>query len=133
MGKPLVRIVSAEISREGCYLITQRPAHAQLPHLWEFPGGRVRELEDDSAALERALVQRLGCGCTIGDKLLEVCHEYEHYDLTMAVYRVEPKEEPVAASVAALAWVHPDELVDYPFPGADQRTVDLLLSDEDEE
>jgi len=133
MDKPLIRVVSAEISRQGCYLITQRPAHAQLPHLWEFPGGRVRKEEDDSSALRRALTQRIGCAGSVGEKVLEVSHEYEHYDVTMAVYRVEPAEEPMAASVAAVAWVHPDNLTDYPFPGADQRTVDLLLSDDGEE
>jgi hypothetical protein len=37
--------------------------------------------------------------------------------------------EPSANAVNALAWVAPDEFADYPFPGADQKSVELLLRD----
>ena len=33
------------------------------------------------------------------------------------------------STAAAVAWVSADELADYPFPGADQRTVELLLKE----
>ena len=56
---PTIRVVSAEIAVEGRYLITQRSAHAVLPGLWEFPGGRVREGESDAQALVRAVSGRL--------------------------------------------------------------------------
>jgi 8-oxo-dGTP diphosphatase len=53
-----VRVVSAEIQRGGCWLLAQRAAHAELPLLWEFPGGRVRRGETDVMALSRALRER---------------------------------------------------------------------------
>ena len=40
-----IRVVTAEIRRDGTYLITQRLPSSILPLLWEFPGGRVREGE----------------------------------------------------------------------------------------
>ena len=45
--RSVYRVVSAEVYRNGRYLITQRALKAVLPLLWEFPGGRVREDESD--------------------------------------------------------------------------------------
>lgn len=126
---PSVRVVSAEIQREGRYLIAQRPAKAVLPFLWEFPGGRVRDGETDQDALVRTVGQRLGMRVDVGERLLEVTHDYDTYSVTLAVFRCDVGEqEPHPEDFVAVAWVAPDELADYPFPGADQQTVDLLLS-----
>ena len=130
-GKPDIRVVSAEIQREGRYLLTQRSARAVLPLLWEFPGGRVRDDEDDRGALVRSLSARIGVDVGVGDKLLEVRHEYQDYNVTLCVYRCDiGDQEPWSDSVAGFAWVRPEDFADYPFPGADQRTVDQLLSDD---
>ena len=133
MDRPKIRVVSAEIQRDGKWLIVQRPAKAVLPLLWEFPGGRVRDGESDAEALARASRERIGVGVEVGAKLLEVTHAYDAYEVALAVYRcaLDADAEPWPENVAALAWVGPDEFADYPFPGADQRTVDLLLKDGD--
>lgn len=126
--RPHVRVVSAEIHRDGTWLITRRPAHAVLPGLWEFPGGRVRDGESDAAALARSLRLRIGCDASVGDRILEVRHAYETYDLSLLVYRCDLGDaEPVVGSVAELRWVTVDQLADHEFPGADQATVEALL------
>lgn len=127
---PHIRVVSAEVAEDGRYLITQRLPTATLPLLWEFPGGRVRDGEADEAALERALADRLGARAEIHERVLEVRHRYEGYDLTLAVYRASLLGAPRTLRVQALAWALPSELGRYTFPGADQRTVDALLADE---
>ena len=43
MSKRQIRVVAAQIERDGQYLITQRKPSSSLPLLWEFPGGRVEE------------------------------------------------------------------------------------------
>ena len=132
----MVRVVSAEIQREGRYLITQRSAKAVLPLLWEFPGGRVREGESDEDALRRALRHRIGVDIEVGERVLEVKHAYSDYTVHLSVYRCKLREEPGSGrqtpfpqAVHALAWVAPDEFADYPFPDADQKTVDQLLAE----
>ncbi len=126
--RPAIRVVSAEIQRDGRYLITQRSARAVLPMLWEFPGGRVREGESDDEALQRCARDRIGVQVDVGRRILEIVHEYEGYAVTLAVYRCNlGDQDPMPENVAALAWVSPEEFADYPFPGADQKTVDLLL------
>lgn len=125
-----VRVVSAEIHQDGRYLVTQRSARAVLPLLWEFPGGRVREDESDRAALVRALRHRIGAVVDVRDRVLEVRHEYPDYTVVLAVYRCDiASGEPFAQAVNALAWVAPEDFGDYPFPDADQKTVELLLGD----
>lgn len=129
MSVPHIRVVAAEIERDGAYLITQRRAEAALPLLWEFPGGRVREGEGDGDALRRALMDRLGVDAQIGHRVLHVTHGYEGYTLDMVVYRCSLIGEPQPGRVADLRWVKPEEFGSYRFPGADQQTVDALLRD----
>lgn len=126
--RPSIRVVSAEIQRDHRYLITQRSPKAVLPLLWEFPGGRVREGEDDAEALRRAVRDRIGVTVDVGRRLLEVTHDYDTYSVALLVYRCGlGGQEPWPENVAAIAWVSAEDFADYPFPGADQRTVELLL------
>ena len=128
--RPMTRVVSAEIQRGGRYLITLRSAKAVLPLLWEFPGGRVREGEDDRDALVRAVRHRIGVTVDVRERVLEVRHDYDGYSVLLIVYRCTiAYGDPFPQAVNALAWVGPDEFGDYPFPGADQRSVDELLKD----
>ena len=123
-----VRVVSAEISRGGAYLLTQRSARAVLPLLWEFPGGRVRAGETDADALRRAVNERVGCAVAVGERLLEVEHAYDDYTVVLVVYRAALLGgEPAPLGVHAVEWVRAEDFADYPFPSADQKTVDLLL------
>lgn len=124
-----IRVVAAEIDRGGAYLITQRRPEAALPLLWEFPGGRVLASESDGDALRRTLRDRLDVDVQMGHRVLQVTHAYEGYSLEMVVYRCGIVGEPSPRRVHALRWVRPEEFGDYPFPGADQQTVDALLKD----
>jgi 8-oxo-dGTP diphosphatase len=133
---PVIRVVSAELQDQGRYLITQRSARAVLPLLWEFPGGRVRESETDEQALIRAVRRRLGVEIQVGERVMEVRHDYPDYTVNLAVYRcaLQPGADgrmptPFAQAVHAVAWVAPEEFGDYPFPDADQKTVSQLLND----
>ena len=126
----MIRVVSAEIQREGRYLIAQRYPTAVLPLLWEFPGGRVREGQTDEERLLEALTQRVGVKASVGEKLMEVVHDYGTYQVTLAVYRCSTDGDPWPRHVNAIAWVLPEDFADYPFPGADQQTVELLLAEE---
>ena len=128
--KPHVRVVAAEIEEDGKYLITQRNPHAVLPLLWEFPGGKVEAGESDAAALARELFEKMKVHVKVGELALAICHEYDKYTLDLLVYKAMIIEgEPKAAAVNDVRWVDAEHLSDYKFPGADQQTVDALLSE----
>ncbi len=130
-AKPHVRVVAAEIERDGRYLITQRRAQAVLGGMWEFPGGKVEAQETDVLALRRELLEKIGASVRVTGLSLHVTHEYERYTLDLLVYKVSLDEgsEPSAKHVAQVRWVSPADFGDYEFPGADQKTIDLLLSE----
>jgi 8-oxo-dGTP diphosphatase len=131
VGKPTVRVVAAVVEREGHYLITQRRETAVLPLLWEFPGGKVEPGEQDEDALKRELRERLDAEATIGKKLGEKIHEYDGYRVALALYAATLVEDParplVARRVKDFRWVASQDFDRYPFPDADQVTMDQLL------
>jgi len=126
--KPHIRVVAAEIIQDGAFLITQRKPTATLPLLWEFPGGRVEAGESDEAALQRELQENLGVHAEVGAMSMHVSHEYDRYTLDLLVYRASISTEPEPIGVHEVRWVLPSEFDQYKFPGADQQTVDQLLS-----
>ena len=124
-----IRVVVAELERNGTYLLTQRLATATLPLLWEFPGGRVRDDEDVEEALHRAVAFRIGAQIDIQERLMEHTHEYDGYNVTLIVFRATLCSDIQALNVEDFHWVPFEDMHTYNFPPADQKTMDLLLQD----
>ena len=123
-----IRVVGAMIEREGKYLITQRSPHATLPLLWEFPGGRVEPGETDEEALARELMEEMAITVSVGERVIHVEHGYEAYDIDFCVYRCRlTRGPPRHIRVADHRWVRPDELENYEFPPADEKSIAKLL------
>lgn len=132
MSKRKIRVVAAQIERDGKYLITQRKPTSSLPLMWEFPGGRVEEGESDEAALARELREEMEIDVRVGEPTISVTHEYTAYVIDFRVYRCKlltPDDQIQKIGIHDFTWVAPGELDDYEFPGADQATVDALLGD----
>ena len=123
-----IRVVAAVIRKDDKYLITQRREVAVLPLLWEFPGGRVEPGEEDEAALKRELHERLEAEIVVEGKLGERRHQYRGYSVELALYAVRLLSDHVRAiGVRDFRWVNSNEFDQYPFPDADQATMDALL------
>jgi len=132
MSKRKIRVVAAQIERDGRYMITQRKPTSSLPLLWEFPGGRVEPGESDEEALARELREEMEIDVEVLEASVRVTHEYEAYVIDFHVYRcalVTPEEQIKLIGVHAYRFVKPQELDEYEFPGADQATLDALLTE----
>ncbi|MDX2015427.1 MAG: (deoxy)nucleoside triphosphate pyrophosphohydrolase [Myxococcaceae bacterium] len=131
MSRRLIRVVGAMLEQEpGKYLITQRSKAASLPLLWEFPGGRVHDGEDDRAALARELKERLGLDVVVGAQAMSTHHEYPNYDIDFRVFTctlARPGQDVSHAKVNDHRWVGLGEMGQYQFPDADARTLEKLL------
>ena len=127
---PTVLVVAvALIDADGRVLIAQRPEGKQLAGLWEFPGGKVDPGERPEQALIRELNEELGIDVN------EAClapfvfasHAYDSFHLLMPLYLCRRWEGTVTRHEhAALAWVRPNRMSDYPMPPADAPLVAYL-------
>ena len=118
----LLVVAAALVDVDGRVLIGQRPPGKQMAGLWEFPGGKVEAGETPEDALVRELHEELGIvarrDCLAASVFAS--HAYEGFHLLMPLYLLRRWEGEVARREhAALAWVRPARLFDYPMPPAD--------------
>ena len=133
--KKILRVVAAEVERNGQFLITQRREQALFPLYWEFPSGKVEPGERDEFALARELQERLGVKVEVGPCTMFVKQDHEDYTLDFHVYQCTlPSDQiPRALKVRDWKWVHPHEMESYPFPPADAQTTRKLIAQEGDE
>jgi 8-oxo-dGTP diphosphatase len=131
MARRHIRVVGAMLQNpEGRYLITQRPPKATLPLLWEFPGGRVEEGEQDEQALAREIREEMGVEVQVLEQALHTHHDYPTYDIDFRVYRcrlTSPESAIQHLRVHDHRWVTLEEMSKYQFPDADAKTLAKLL------
>ena len=129
MLKTLLVAACALIDIDGRVLIGQRPAGKALAGLWEFPGGKIEPGESPEACLIRELDEELGITVTHAclAPFVFASHAFEGHHLLMPLYLCRRWEGfPIAKEHAALAWVKPERMGDYPMPSADTPLVAWL-------
>jgi 8-oxo-dGTP diphosphatase len=130
--RPLLLVVAAAmVDAEGRILIAQRPAHKSLGGLWEFPGGKVEPGESCEAALVRELKEELAVHIEADalDPYAFASHAYEDFNLLMPLYVLRRWQgEPAPLEAQALAWVKPQDLLNYAMPPADLPLVEKLIA-----
>jgi 8-oxo-dGTP diphosphatase len=128
--KPILLVAAAAlIDTDGRVLICQRPEGKQLAGLWEFPGGKVETGETPEACLIRELDEELGIQVTNAclAPFVFASHAYETFHLLMPLYLCRRwSGQVVRKEHAALKWVRPNQLSDYPMPPADEPLVAWL-------
>ena len=118
----LLVAAAALIDADGRVLICQRPEGKSLPGLWEFPGGKVEPGETPEACLIRELDEELDIQVSQAclAPFVFASHAYEAFHLLMPLYLLRRWEGQVTRREhAALKWVQPARLFDYPMPPAD--------------
>ncbi|MGN6489352.1 MAG: 8-oxo-dGTP diphosphatase MutT [Devosia sp.] len=128
MGLLLV-VAVALVDADRRVLIAQRPEGKPLAGLWEFPGGKLEAGETPEQALIRELEEELGIATKSAclAPLSFASHSYESFHLLMPLYVCRKWQgTPVAREHAALKWVRPQALRDYPMPPADEPLIAAL-------
>ncbi|WP_188912207.1 (deoxy)nucleoside triphosphate pyrophosphohydrolase [Salinarimonas ramus] len=128
--KILLVVAVALVDADNRVLIAQRPEGKALAGLWEFPGGKLEPGERPEAALIRELEEELGIvtqePCLA--PLTFASHAYEDFHLLMPLYICRRWQGfAQAREHAALKWVAPRALRDYPMPPADEPLVATLI------
>jgi len=111
----------------GKYLITKRPANSHLGGYWEFPGGKVKEGESYTAALEREMLEETNLTIEVGDLFRDISYEYEDRIINLLFYEsIILSGEPKALECEEIKWIAPGEFFNHEFPPADTELVNLL-------
>lgn len=128
--KPLLLVAAAAlVDVDGRVLICQRPQGKPLAGLWEFPGGKVEAGETPETCLIRELHEELGIAVSTAclAPFVFASHDYDSFHLLMPLYLVRRWDGTVTARHhAAVAWVKPARLADYPMPPADAPLIAWL-------
>lgn len=108
-------------------LLAQRPAHAHVGGLWEFPGGKLEAGEDVRAGLARELYEELGIHARIGRRIRRVLHHYPERSVLLDVYAVDGwTGDPHGREGQPIVWVAATDIHAYPMPAADEPIVRAL-------
>lgn len=123
---PVVVVTAAIVERDGCYLITRRPAGVHLEGFWEFPGGKCDTGESLEECLLREIHEELGCGATVGREVFATAHTYPEREVELHFFACSLSGEPRGVLGQELRWVSKSELRLLTFPPADAELIALL-------
>lgn len=118
--------------RKGRFLVIQRPAHGLLGGLWKFPGGEKGRRETLPEALSRTIREEVGIQVQVGLKIGVVKHAFTHFRMSLHVFHCRKvRGAPHALGCAGWQWAGSRGLLSLPFPKADRRIIELLMTEED--
>ncbi|MDX1922557.1 MAG: 8-oxo-dGTP diphosphatase MutT [Alphaproteobacteria bacterium] len=128
-AKLVLVVAVALIDADGRVLLAQRPAGKEMAGLWEFPGGKVNQLETPEMALCRELREELNIetspGCLY--PLTFASHAYEKFHLLMPLYVCRMWHgTPQSVEGQKLSWVRINQLHEFEMPPADVPLIAAL-------
>jgi 8-oxo-dGTP diphosphatase len=97
--------------------------------LWEFPGGKVEQDEEEKDALKRELDEELGILVEVGARMGRAVHCYEDIEIDLIAYRcavVGGNMKPVEHD--RVQWVSPGEAMLLDWAPADVPLVEIWLA-----
>lgn len=124
----MIDVVVAVIrDAQGRVLLSQRQAHQDFAHHWEFPGGKVEANETLEDALVRELQEELAIVPQQWRKLIALPWDYTHRQVRLHAFLVNAWQgEPMACEGQTLAWSDLDEHVQRAMPAANVAIVNAL-------
>ncbi|KTD17236.1 8-oxo-dGTP diphosphatase MutT [Legionella jordanis] len=120
--------VAVIFNEEGKVLITRRPLQTAHGGFWEFPGGKLELNEEPAMALQREVEEEVGLEITSSSFLTEITHQYGAKTVHLLVFTIDGfnGEAECRESQLDLRWVAVSELINYQFPEANHKIINLL-------
>lgn len=127
---PTVEVAAAIVRKKGKILIARRRADQMLGGMWEFPGGKRHRGESLEETVHREIREEIGIAVRVGKEICVVKHAYSHFKMRLHAFECVYRSGTASARASdEVRWVRAGDLRAYPFPVADRRILDLLLSE----
>jgi A/G-specific adenine glycosylase len=126
-----IHVAVGILIHDGRIFIQKRPPSGLMPHLWEFPGGKLHNGETPKEALVREFQEELAlkiCGLR---ELALIRHQYTRFKVTLHAFTCHldgAGQQPLLHSAVDGHWVTPGELDRYAFPAANRKLIELIQS-----
>jgi 8-oxo-dGTP diphosphatase len=124
--KLMTVVACALVDADRRVLIAQRPEGKEMAGLWEFPGGKIEPGETPEEAIIRELEEELGISTKQAclAPLAFASFAYESFHLLMPLFVCRKwSGNPRPTEHAAVKWVQPQRLREYPMPPADEPLI----------
>lgn len=129
-GTTSIEVALGILVRRGKIFIQKRPGKGLMPHLWEFPGGKIQEGETPEEALAREFREELELEIRNIGRITTIRHGYTSFKVTLHAFFCEPLDEsrePMLRAAVDSRWATPEELDKYAFPAANRKLIRMLM------
>ena len=124
----MVEVVAALIWDKNKFMICQRPTTKSCAVLWEFVGGKVEKGETKEEALIRECREELGVTLSVGDKFIDVTHEYPDITVHLTLFHASISEgTPKKLEHNDIKWITPSKIPEYDFCPADTEILEKII------
>jgi len=121
-------VVAALISQNGKYLIGLRST-GKFTNLWEFPGGKVEENEDQKNALKREIKEEFDVEVEVKDLIKKIEHQYPDFYLEMYCFECKLLTYDFKLNDhSEIMWFDPKNPVELNWLPADIAIVEYLIA-----
>jgi mutator protein MutT len=119
-SEKMVEVVAALIWDKDKFMICQRPENKARGLLWEFVGGKVEPGETREQALIRECREELAIALAVGDKFMDVVHEYPDITVHLTLFNAAIVQgTPQKLEHNDIRWITVEEISQYEFCQAD--------------
>ncbi len=127
MTKKIIDVTAAVILKNGKILAAKRGPGKHLEGHWEFPGGKIKELESPEYCLERELAEEFSIRSRIGAFIGESLYDYGSKIVRLLAFEVEHiSGDFELIDHDEVRWLAFDELSDLKWAPADIPIVNIF-------
>ncbi len=123
----MIQVVCAVILKDDKILIAQRSEKMKLPLKWEFPGGKLKEGENEEQAIRREIKEELNIEILPLKRISSNIHDYGSFKINLIAYSCDY----IAGEIELLEhkdfkFVDFEKLLDYDLAEADIPFIEDL-------